>query len=135
MINSGSGFITTDDDDIAARCLYMSGCYERRYNKHARMPPQELCEKYMLTMPNLSMRTKSPRQCASINHQLYPERLPRYMERWVLISSSSSMAGEYVSIPTSGPNVEDVGDHLNFTLKNFTEKENANFERLPPNSE
>ena len=134
VINSGEGgFITTDDDDIAARCLYMSGCYERRYNKHARMPPQELCEKYMLTMPNLSSRMNevTAAMMRPLITNLYPERLPRYMERWVLISSVIySMAGEYVSIPTSGPNVEDVGDHLNFTLKNFTEEENAKFREI-----
>ena len=134
VINSGEGgFITTDDDDIAARCLYMSGCYERRYNKHARMPPQELCEKYMLTMPNLSSRMNevTAAMMRPLITNLYPERLPRYMERWVLISSViDSMSGEYVSIPTSGPNVEDVGDHLNFTLKNFTEEENAKFREI-----
>ena len=111
----------------------MSGCYERRYNKHARMPPQELCEKYMLTMPNLSSRMNevTAAMMRPLITNLYPERLPRYMERWVLISSVIySMAGEYVSIPTSGSNVEDVGDHLNFTLKNFTEEENTKFREI-----
>jgi dTDP-4-amino-4,6-dideoxygalactose transaminase len=134
VINSGEGgFITTDDDDIAARCLYMSGCYERRYSKHARMPPQELCEKYMLTMPNLSSRMNevTAAMMRPLITNLYSERLPRYMERWLLITSVIDlMAGEYVSVPTSGPNVEDVGDHLNFTLKNVTEEENAKFREI-----
>ena len=36
VINSGEGgFVTTDDDAIAAKIIYLSGCYERRYGKHA----------------------------------------------------------------------------------------------------
>jgi len=134
VINSGEGgFITTDDDDIAARCLYMSGCYERRYNKHARMPPQDLCEKYMLTMPNLSSRMNevTAAMMRPLIANLYSERLGNYMKRWLLITSTIElMAGEYVNVPTSGENVEDVGDHLNFTLQNVTEQENAKFREI-----
>lgn len=34
VINSGEGgFITTSDDDIAARAIFLSGAYEQRYCK------------------------------------------------------------------------------------------------------
>ena len=35
--------MTTDDDEIAAKIIYLSGCYERRYGKHAVRPADELC--------------------------------------------------------------------------------------------
>ena len=35
MINSGEGgFVATSDPELMAQMLYLSGCYERRYNKH-----------------------------------------------------------------------------------------------------
>merc|ERR1719267_391522 len=56
VINSGEGgFVTTDDDEIAAKMIYLSGCYERRYGKHAVRPADELCEVAMAEMPNLSL--------------------------------------------------------------------------------
>merc|ERR1719171_483296 len=57
VINSGEGgFLTTDDDEMMAKAIYLSGAYEKRYSKHATQPPAELCEAAMLEMPNLSVR-------------------------------------------------------------------------------
>lgn len=37
VINSGEGgFITTGDDEIAARAIYLAGAYERRYSERHR---------------------------------------------------------------------------------------------------
>lgn len=37
MINSGEGgFITTEDDEMAARAIYLAGAYERRYGERHR---------------------------------------------------------------------------------------------------
>lgn len=37
VINSGEGgFITTGDDEIAARAIYLAGAYERRYGERRR---------------------------------------------------------------------------------------------------
>lgn len=34
MINSGEGgFLTTNDEELFAKAIYMSGCYETRYGK------------------------------------------------------------------------------------------------------
>ena len=57
VINSGEGgFLTTNDDALMAKAIYLSGAYERRYDKHTPHPPAELCEEAMLQTPNLSCR-------------------------------------------------------------------------------
>lgn len=34
MINSGEGgFLTTNDEELFAKAIYMSGCYEMRYGE------------------------------------------------------------------------------------------------------
>lgn len=34
LINAGEGgFVTTDDEEILAKAIYMAGCYERRYGE------------------------------------------------------------------------------------------------------
>ncbi|MCP4328616.1 MAG: aminotransferase class I/II-fold pyridoxal phosphate-dependent enzyme [Alphaproteobacteria bacterium] len=55
-INSGEGgLLATDDDDLAARAIIMSGAYWL-YGQNAARPPIEVFEKYKYTTPNFSMR-------------------------------------------------------------------------------
>merc|ERR1740121_813468 len=102
VINSGEGgFITTDDDEIAAKVIYLSGCYERRYGKHAVRPDDELCEAAMAEMPNLSTRMNEV--TAAVMRPLI-KNLPERDER-----------------------VGGVGDHLNFRLEGVDDEQNALF--------
>lgn len=35
LINSGDGgFLTTNDDELFSKAIFLSGCYERRYGEH-----------------------------------------------------------------------------------------------------
>jgi dTDP-4-amino-4,6-dideoxygalactose transaminase len=55
-INSGEGgLIVTDDEDIAARAILMSGSY-MLYAQHRARPALEVFERHRLTTPNCSMR-------------------------------------------------------------------------------
>ena len=84
VINSGEGgFVTTDDDEIAAKMIYLSGCYERRYGKHAVRPPDDLCEVAMAEMPNLSCRMNEV--TAAVMRPLIknlPQRVEAYNRRY-----------------------------------------------------
>ena len=55
-INSGEGgLLVTDDDDIAARVILMSGCY-MMYEQHILKPPNHVFERWKYLAPNFSMR-------------------------------------------------------------------------------
>ena len=55
-INSGEGgFLVTDDDDVAAQAILMSGSY-MMYAQHILRPSEEVFERWKYTTPNFSMR-------------------------------------------------------------------------------
>lgn len=58
-INSGEGgLLVTDDEDIAARAILLSGSY-MLYEQHRARPSMEVFERHRYTMPNCSMRMSS----------------------------------------------------------------------------
>lgn len=55
-INSGEGgLLVTDDDDVAAQAILMSGCY-MMYEQHILRPSNEVFERWKYVTPNFSMR-------------------------------------------------------------------------------
>jgi dTDP-4-amino-4,6-dideoxygalactose transaminase len=130
VINSGEGgFITTDDDEIAAKIIYLSGCYERRYGKHAVRPDDELCEAAMAEMPNLSTRMNEV--TAAVMRPLIknlPERVAKYNARYDAVVDILNAEGNgVVVVPKQDDRVSGVGDHLNFYLEGVDDEQNAVF--------
>lgn len=55
-INSGEGgLLVTDDDDVAAQAILMSGCY-MMYDQHILKPAANVFERWKYVTPNFSMR-------------------------------------------------------------------------------
>lgn len=55
-VNSGEGgLLVTDDDDLAARAILLSGSY-MLYGQHGARPGDDVFDRHRLTTPNLSMR-------------------------------------------------------------------------------
>ncbi len=55
-VNSGEGgLLVTDDEDLAARAILLSGSY-MLYEQHGARPGAEVFERHRLTTPNFSMR-------------------------------------------------------------------------------
>lgn len=78
-INSGEGgFLITDDDEIAARAIMLSGSY-MLYGKHTAGPPAEVFEKVKYDTPNVSGRMDHLR-AAILRVQL--RNLPAQVENW-----------------------------------------------------
>jgi len=130
VINSGEGgFITTDDDEIAAKIIYLSGCYERRYGKHAVRPADDLCEVAMAEMPNLSCRMNEV--TAAVMRPLIknlPDRVGDYNRRYEsVVEVLKREAGDVIVVPTQDERVGTVGDHLNFYLTGLDDEQNALF--------
>lgn len=78
-VNSGEGgLLVTDDEDIAARAVLMSGSY-MLYEQHGARPDAAVFDRHRLTTPNFSMRM-SGLAAALARPQL--ELLPRRAEVW-----------------------------------------------------
>jgi dTDP-4-amino-4,6-dideoxygalactose transaminase len=78
-VNSGEGgFLITDDEDIAARAVMLSGSY-MLYERHLAAPAPEVFERVKYTTPNVSGRMDNLR-AAILRPQLHA--LDDQVERW-----------------------------------------------------
>ncbi|PHP27057.1 DegT/DnrJ/EryC1/StrS family aminotransferase [Limimaricola cinnabarinus] len=78
-MNSGEGgFLTTDDPELMARAIIMSGSY-MLYERHGAAPPPEVFERIRLETPNMSARMDNLR-AAILLPQL--DRLDDAIARW-----------------------------------------------------
>merc|ERR1712167_459379 len=82
--------------------IYLSGCYERRYGKHAVRPPDDLCEVAMAEMPNLSCRMNEV--TAAVMRPLIknlPQRVEAYNRRYdAVVKVLREEAGDVIVVPT-----------------------------------
>lgn len=133
VINSGEGgFVTTNNDEMMAKMIYLSGAYESRYNKHINHPPAEICEKAMLETPNLSVRMNElTAACMRPLIENLPERVEQYNRRYdVVVDILRKQAGGTIVVPEQLEQVSGVGDHLNFYLQGVAEEENEAFRTI-----
>ena len=82
-INSGEGgFLITDDPEVAARAILLSGSY-MLYGKHRAAPPDEVFQRIRLTVPNVSGRMDNLR-AAILRPQLplLSDRVARWEARY-----------------------------------------------------
>ncbi|MEM1273177.1 MAG: aminotransferase class I/II-fold pyridoxal phosphate-dependent enzyme [Pseudomonadota bacterium] len=78
-INSGEGgFLVSDDDELMARAIILSGSY-MLYGRHTARPSEKVFEKLKLTTPNVSGRMDNLR-AAILRPQL--AELPHQVARW-----------------------------------------------------
>ena len=87
QVNGGEGgVILTDDEDIAAKAVLMSGSY-MLYGQHSQAPSDEVFKKWRGTMPNYSLRLNEV-SAAIVLSQL--PHLDELNERWRRIHSRIS---------------------------------------------
>ncbi|EIE52666.1 aminotransferase [Salipiger aestuarii] len=90
-INSGEGgFLVTDDDDIAARAILLSGSY-MLYERHAAAPPPDVFERIKYDIPNVSGRMDNLR-AAILRPQLaaLPDQVLRWNARYAAVAHGLS---------------------------------------------
>ena len=115
-INSGEGgLLVTDDDDIAAQAILMSGCY-MMYGQHIVRPPEAVFERWKYLTPNFSMRMSSL-AAALLRPQL--ELLAQRGKDWnrvyaMLEAELKKAPG--VSMPDRHPKEEFVASSIQFSL-------------------
>ncbi|MDH5540221.1 MAG: aminotransferase class I/II-fold pyridoxal phosphate-dependent enzyme [Rhizobacter sp.] len=115
-INSGEGgLLVTDDDDVAAQAILMSGCY-MMYDQHILRPPPEVFERWRYVTPNFSMRM-SNLAAALLRPQLalLPERSERWNRIYADLARELAMAPG-VSLPSRDPREDFVPSSIQFSL-------------------
>ena len=116
-INSGEGgLITTDDPEIAARCIIHSGSY-MLYERHGAAPPPEAFESIKLETPNYSGRLDNIR-ATLIRDGL--AALDRQAERWnrryrILEDGLRRIDG--IELPVRSPREHYVGSSIQFRVE------------------
>ena len=115
-MNSGEGgFLTTDDDEMAARAIIHSGSY-MLYDRHGTLPPDKVFEKIKLEAANFSCRMDNLR--ATIIRSQMPH-LEQNIQRWnrlydTLFSAFAVIEG--IDIPKRRQAEFYVGSSIQFRL-------------------
>ena len=115
-INSGEGgLLVTDDDDVVAQAILMSGCY-MMYDQHLSKPSPDVFERWKYLTPNFSMRM-SNLAAALLRPQI--AQLADRGRRWNHIYASLEREltkTECISIPRRNAKEEFVASSIQFTL-------------------
>lgn len=115
-INSGEGgLLVTDDDDVAAQAILMSGCY-MMYDQHLLKPGAEVFERWKYVTPNFSMRM-SNLAAALLRPQIgaLADRGRRWNHVYATLERELSRA-RHVSIPARDAKEEFIASSIQFTL-------------------
>ena len=115
-INSGEGgLLVTDDDDVAAQAILMSGCY-MMYDQHLLKPSPDVFERWKYVTPNFSMRM-SNLAAALLRPQIgqLAERGRRWNHIYATLERELTKA-ELVSIPARNAKEEFIASSIQFTL-------------------
>ena len=115
-INSGEGgLLVTDDEDVAAQAILMSGCY-MMYDQHILKPAAEVFERWKYVTPNFSMRM-SNLAAALLRPQIsqLADRGRRWNHIYASLERELSKAA-HVAIPVRHAKEEFVASSIQFTL-------------------
>jgi len=115
-INAGEGgLLVTNDDDVAAQVILMSGCY-MMYDQHVLRPSVEVFERWRYLTPNFSMRM-SNLAAALLRPQiaLLPERGKRWRRIYDDLANAFA-AASHVSLPLRDAREDFVPSSIQFSL-------------------
>ncbi len=115
-INSGEGgLLVTDDDDVAAQAILMSGCY-MMYNQHILKPESQVFERWKYVTPNFSMRM-SNLAASLLRPQIsqLADRGRRWNHIYAALERELTKAA-HVSVPARHAKEEFIASSIQFTL-------------------
>lgn len=119
-INSGEGgFLITDDPEVAAKAILLSGSY-MLYGKHRAAPPEEVFQRIRLQIPNVSGRMDNLR-AAILRPQLplLADRVARWEARYRRLEAG--LVGTLGLVLTARPAEETyVGSSFQFRLPDWS---------------
>ena len=113
-MNSGEGgFITTDDEEVAARAIVHTGSY-MLYGRHGRAPREEVFRKIRLNTPNMSGRMDNLR-ASLLRSQLknLDGNIRRWNERYQMLEKKLRLS-EHLFLPVRQQHEAYVGSSIQF---------------------
>lgn len=122
LVNGGEGgVLITDDEDVIARAVIMSGAYEHNWQKH-RLPTNAFA-KYQNTLPlyNLRMNNLSAAVIAP-QFDLIEKRAADGLGNHDFVARKLN-GSPHLSVPPSLPKEHRAPDSIQFNLVDFTETE------------
>jgi dTDP-4-amino-4,6-dideoxygalactose transaminase len=115
-INAGEGgLLVTDDDDLAAQAILMSGCY-MMYEQHILRPPPEVFERWKYATPNFSMRM-SNLAAALLRPQigLLVQRGETWNRIYAMLEHQLQQVAQ-VTVPERSPRESFIASSIQFSL-------------------
>lgn len=115
-INSGEGgLLVTDDDDVAAQAILMSGCY-MMYDQHLLKPGAEVFERWKYVTPNFSMRM-SNLAASLLRPQIgqLADRGRRWNHVYATLARELGKAA-HLTVPPRHPKEDFIASSIQFTL-------------------
>ena len=116
--NSGEGgLLVTNDEDLAARAILLSGSY-MLYEQHGARPGAEVFDRHRFDMPNFSMRMSGlAAALARPQMELLPDRARRWNERYVQLAVGLRSI-EGITVPPRDEREGYVASSVQFTVDN-----------------
>ncbi|MFK7996759.1 MAG: DegT/DnrJ/EryC1/StrS family aminotransferase [Granulosicoccus sp.] len=127
-INSGEGgFLTSDDDEVMARAIVLSGSY-MLYERHVAAPPSEVFDTIRLQTPNCSGRMDNLR-AAILRPQLarLDDNGKRWNERYDAFAQGLSTASNSIVLPRKNPKAYEVSSSIQFCINRYSDEQNMQF--------
>ena len=127
-INSGEGgLLTSDNDEMMARAIVLSGSY-MLYERHVAAPTPEHFKTIRLQTPNCSGRMDNLR-AAILRPQLaqLDENGKRWNERYDAFASGLTTGSNGIVLPHRHPAAYEVPSSIQFRIERYTDEQNQQF--------
>ena len=127
-INSGEGgLLTSDNDEMMARAIVLSGSY-MLYERHVAAPKPEHFETIRLQTPNCSGRMDNLRS-AILRPQLarLDENAKRWNDRYDAFANGLATGNNRVVLPHRHPSAYEVPSSIQFRIERYSDKQNQQF--------
>lgn len=127
-VNSGEGgLLTSDDDEMMARAIVLSGSY-MLFERHVAAPSVEVFDQIKLTTPNCSGRMDNLR-AAILRPQLkaLDANGRRWNERYNAFAGELIKSANAITLPQRHPDAYEVPSSIQFQIPTFSDQQNYAF--------
>jgi len=122
IINAGEGgILVTNDEDVIVKAIYLSGAYEKMYEKH--FVKSRLFEKYQNTLPAFNLRMDNI-SAAIIRPQIkeIDKKVVIYNKNYRYLKGALSTS-KHIDVPGIDPRERMAPDSIQFNLKDLNIKQ------------